>query len=140
MVSLRYVLDTNVLSEPAKPRPNPGIMRSLEIHHQEIATAAPVWHELLFGYYRLPPSGRRRKLEDFLFQVLAPNLSVLPYDSEAAQWHAAERARLSLAGRTPPFVDGQIAAIAHVRDLTLVTANTVDYLDFQDLRIESWLE
>ncbi len=65
-------------------------------------------------------------------------MAVLPYDQMAAEWHAAERARLGAVGLTPPFVDGQIAAVAHVNDLTLVTANTRDFAHFEGLRIEDW--
>ena len=64
---------------------------------------------------------------------------VLDYDRKAADWHALERARLSAAGKTPPFADGQIAAIAHVNGLTLVTANTNDFRRFKGLRVRSWL-
>ena len=39
---------------------------------------------------------------------------------------------------TPPFVDGQIAAIAKVSNLTLVTSNTGDFQGFKGLRIHSW--
>ena len=42
-------------------------------------------------------------------------------------------------GKTPTFVDGQIAAVAAVNNLTLVTANVADYTDFEGLRIENWL-
>ena len=56
----------------------------------------------------------------------------------AADWHAAERARLTGLGRTPPFVDGQIAAIAHVNGLVLVTANVADFRHFADLSVEDW--
>ncbi len=62
----------------------------------------------------------------------------MPYDGRAAQWHAAERARLTRIGKTPPFADGQIAAVAVVNDLTLVTANAADFANFQDLRIQNW--
>ena len=63
---------------------------------------------------------------------------VLDYGFRAADWYARERARLAATGRTPPFVDGQIAAISHSNDLILVTANTSDFRAFDDLRIESW--
>jgi len=63
---------------------------------------------------------------------------VLPYDERAANWHAAERARLAGIGLTPPFVDGQIAAIARANDLTLVTANQADYAGFQGLEVVAW--
>ena len=38
-----------------------------------------------------------------------------------------------------PFVDGQIAAIACVNDLVLVTANKVDFRGFKGLRVEGWI-
>lgn len=63
---------------------------------------------------------------------------VLDYDRRAADWHAVERARLSAAGRTPPFVDGQIAAIARVNDLVLITSNKDDLRGFEGLRTRSW--
>jgi tRNA(fMet)-specific endonuclease VapC len=49
-----------------------------------------------------------------------------------------ERARLIGRGETPPFIDGQIAAIARTRDLALVTFNNADFRRFDGLRIESW--
>lgn len=65
-------------------------------------------------------------------------LLVLPYDGEAARWHARERARLERLGLTPAFVDGQIAAVAAVRGLVLVTRNVRQFEAFTDLRIENW--
>jgi tRNA(fMet)-specific endonuclease VapC len=65
-------------------------------------------------------------------------LSYLSCPQDAAEWHAQERARLSLIGKTPPFVDGQIAAIAKVNDLIIVTANISDYQAFSGLMIENW--
>ena len=78
-------------------------------HRDEVCTAAPVWNELLYGYRRLPTSKRREELRSYLRDRLEPSLAVLPYDAPAADWHAGERARLGRAGRTPAFVDGQIA-------------------------------
>ncbi len=49
-----------------------------------------------------------------------------------------ERARLAAHGRTLPFVDGQIAAIAQTNNLVLVTANAADFRDFAGLTIEDW--
>ncbi|ETX01492.1 MAG: hypothetical protein ETSY2_37180, partial [Candidatus Entotheonella gemina] len=43
---------------------------------------------------------------------------IFSYDREAVLWHAEERARLASQGRIPPYVDGQIAAIAVVNNLT----------------------
>ena len=137
-MTLRYLLDTNVLSESSRWIPNPNVLAHMEAHSSEIATAAPVWNELLYGYYRMPNSECRRKIERHLFSVVAETMTILPYNREAAEWHAAERARLSRVGRTPPFVDGQIAAVAYTNDLVLVTANVADYADFLGLIVEDW--
>ncbi|MGE0544589.1 MAG: PIN domain-containing protein, partial [Dehalococcoidia bacterium] len=124
--------------EAAAPAPNREITRRIRIHRTEIALAAPVLQELLFGVYRMPPSARRRELERFIDQVIRGVAPVLPYDEDAALWHAAERARLARARRTPSFVDGQIASIAAVNDLVLVTKNVRDFQHFQNLVIETW--
>lgn len=55
-----------------------------------------------------------------------------------ARWSVLDRARLVAAGRTPPFADGQIAAIAATRKLTLVTFNMSDDAAIADLAIEDW--
>lgn len=135
---MRYLLDTNVLSEPAKPHPSEELMRRLADSWEEVCTAAPVWHELLYGCRRLAPSNRRKVLEDYLERILEPSLPILPYDAAAATWHAEERSRLVRAGRTPAFVDGQIAAIASSRDLVLVTRNVSDFEGFSKLIVEDW--
>ena len=137
-MSLTYLLDTNIVSEPLRPVPNQQVLERLKQYEETIALAAIVWHELLFGAYRLAPSARRSAIEQYLSQVIAPTIPVLPYDNRAAQWHAAERARLVSLGKTPPFADGQIAAIARVNDLVLVTANSADFALFQDMRVEDW--
>ncbi len=137
-MTAKYLLDTNVISEPLRPAPHPKILQRLQKHQEQLATASIVWHELLFGFYRLPASAKRTAIENYLFQVLAPSTPILPYDEQAAEWHAAERARLVQAGKTPSFADGQIAAIARTNELILVTLNLSDYADFRDLEIEDW--
>lgn len=138
VASVRYLLDTNVLSERVLPRPNQRLIARLDRYQLEIVTCAPVWHELSYGYLRMPASRKRTELERFLFESLAVSVPILPYDRPAADWHAAERARLAALGRTPPYVDGQIAAIAASNGLTLVTANLADFAPFEGLRLEDW--
>jgi tRNA(fMet)-specific endonuclease VapC len=137
-VSLRFLVDTNILSEPLRPAPNPRVLARLQRHRDELGTAAPVWHEAWFGVHLLPPSKKRRAIEQYLRRVVQESLVILPYDSRAADWHAAERARLVHAGKPPTFVDGQIAAIAVANELTLVTANLADFRGFRDLKVVDW--
>lgn len=138
MVTLRYLLDTNVLSEPLRPKPNERVMERLREADTSVATAALVWHELRFGAARLSPSRKRRTIEAYLEDVLRPTVPILPYGQSAADWHASERARLVAIGKTPPFADGQIAAIAAMNGLILVTSNVADYEQFSGLSIENW--
>lgn len=135
---MRYLLDTNVLSEPLLPTPNEEVLRRLRDHQEEIATASVVWHEMLFGCYRLPSSSRRAVIERYLNEIVSPSIPILSYDARAARWHAEERARLTGTGRTPPFADGQIAAIASTNDLVVVTSNVSDYTGFRDVHAEDW--
>jgi len=137
-VNLKYLLDTNIVSEPLRPNPSTAVLQKLRRYEEEIAISSVVWHELHFGARRLPSSRRRDAIERYLEEVVLTTMPILDYDRPAAEWHATERARLEVRGRTPPFVDGQIAAIAHVHDLVLVTLNEADFKRFQGIRVQSW--
>jgi len=137
---MKYLMDTNVLSEAVKTISDKSVLNMLEKHRDEIVTAAPVWHELQYGCYRLPVSRKREIIELYLNDVIRRNMLILPYDERAAEWHGRERARLSSEGRTPPFADGQIAAIASVNRLVLVTRNACDFEFFAELTVVSWHE
>ncbi len=97
-----------------------------------------MWHELRYGAERLPASRRRIAIERYLDDVVGATIPILDYDRDAAAWHAGERARLAARGETPPFADGQIAAIARVNDLIIVTFNDVDFERFEGILILNW--
>ena len=137
-MTLRYLLDTNTVSAPIAKIPDADIVEQLDIHGHECAIAAPVWHELTYGCRRLPQGRRRAALETYLEEVVRASFPILPYDDVAATWHGHQRARLEARGRPVPYVDGQIAAIAHASNLVLVTVNTRDFSRFTDLRVENW--
>lgn len=137
-MNLKYLLDTNIVSEPLRPKPVPGVLQKLRRHEEEIAISSVVWHELRFGVERLPSSRRRDAIERYLGEVVMATMPILDYDRAAAEWHASERARLEARGVMPPFADGQIAAIARVHDLILVTLNDADFKRFQGIRVQSW--
>jgi tRNA(fMet)-specific endonuclease VapC len=138
MVSLRFLLDTNVVSEAMRQIADPRVDRKIRQYEGRIAIASIVWQELLFGWGRLPASRRKADIEDYLFQVVRPEMPILPYDQTAAEWHAKERARLEAIGRPPSFLDGQIAATAKAHDLVLVTFNRAHFEGFNGLEIEDW--
>ncbi|MCA1991829.1 MAG: type II toxin-antitoxin system VapC family toxin [Coleofasciculus sp. S288] len=138
MSNPQFLLDTNILSEPLRPVPNPRVMELLARSSGLTATATVAFHEMLYGCYRLPNSRKREVIEAYLREEVEAKLILLPYDTEAVKWHAYERARLVKLGKTPSYVDGQIAAIAVVKNLVLVTNNQADYAEFQGIQIENW--
>ena len=137
-MTVHYLLDTNILSEPTRPRPNERITERLSAHRMGVATATPVLHELLYGMQCLPLSPRRQQIERYVIGVVRAQMTIFDYDVAAAEWHARERARLISIGRTPTFIDGQIAAIAAINGLILVTTNTADFQYFDGLQLEDW--
>jgi tRNA(fMet)-specific endonuclease VapC len=135
----RFLLDTNAISECVKPVPHHGFLRKFQHHEQETAISATTWHELLFGANRLP-KGKRKDALDLYYTQLATTTPIIAYDDDAAELHARERARLEALGRTTSLLDGQIAAVAVLYGLTLVTRNTSDFLYFQDLTVVNWMD
>lgn len=138
-MSLKYLLDTGIVSEPLRPRASRTVLKRLAAHQDECAIASLVWHELQFGCERLGASRRRDEIRRYLDEVVLQSFPILDYGREPAAWHARERARLEAAGRPVPFVDGQIAAVACVNDLTFVTTNQRDFHAFKGLRVADWL-
>ena len=134
---LRFLLDTNVLSEVMRDVPDRRVASRFGSAIGVSCTAAPVWFELDKGC-KLLANGRRRQRLEVALDRIAERLLIVPYDVAAATWHASEHARLIGAGKTPAFVDAQIAAVAVVNDLVLVTRNVRDFRYFEDLHVESW--
>lgn len=137
-MTIKYLLDTNILSEAKRPQPNQNVMEKLRLYKGEIATATLVIHELLFGCLRLPESKKKQDLEDYTRNVVLAQLPLFDYDLKSAEYHAQERARLSKVGKMPVFGDSQIAAITFTNNLILVTNNVSDFQYFDGLRIENW--
>ena len=139
-MAIKYLLDTNILSEPVRKTPNPKVVKHIQEAADEMAIAATTWHELLFGVLRMPDSQRRTALEQYLLDTIRPEVPILPYDAQAAAWFAQERAHLSSKGLPPSYPDGHIAAVAAVNGLILVTRNVAGFTEFSDLKIENWFD
>lgn len=135
---MRFLLDTNIVSELSRNDPNPNVLSKFQQHRFAAALAAPVLHELHFGWRRLPEGARRQTGLAFIRELLNAGLEVLPYGRESALLHAEQRARLEAQGAAMSYVDGQIAAIAVHHRLTLVTRNLRDFRRFEQLRAENW--
>lgn len=138
-MSLIYLLDTNTISEPSREFPNQQVMEKIERYDSQIALPSIVIFELVKGIHLLPESKKRLKFLDYFESVLV-KFPVLNYTEKAATWHGKEAARLQSIGKSPPFIDAQIAAVAVTNNLILVTRNTADFQHFADLQLENWFE
>jgi tRNA(fMet)-specific endonuclease VapC len=136
-MTIRYLLDTNILSEPLKPKPDLLVMENIKYHQYEIATAAPVFYELIRGAYRMKESKKQKKILNYI-DLFVSSIPILPYEKKAASWHGKEMSRLQKLGLTPAFLDSQIASIAKANDLILVTRNITDFENFLGLSLENW--
>jgi len=139
-VGVKYLLDTNILSELSKNNPNANVVAHLNQYGDSCSTASIVIHEINYGINKLAEGNLKNNLQLFLKQLEAYKFQMFPYDTKAAYYHASERAKLERKGLTPAFVDGQIAAIASTNNLVLVTRNTNDFVNFNDLLLENWFE
>ena len=140
MGRINYLLDTNILSETARKQPNSNVMQRLAQYDGQYVTAAIVWHELQYGCELLAESKRKIELQSYLLTLQDGGLIILSYDQLAAEWYAKQRAVLKVQGKTSAYADGEIASIAAVNNLTLVTRNTDDFSDFKNLELDNWFD
>jgi predicted nucleic acid-binding protein len=137
------ILDTNVVSEPIRPRSNPAILQWLDCQVAEtLYLTATSLAELSAGIEALPPGKRKVGLAaglDTLLQRLFGE-RILAFDREAALHYAAMRGRARAAGRTISFADGQIAAIAMQHGFSVATRDTEPFLAVGVPVIDPWVE
>lgn len=122
-----FLLDTNVVSEPSKERPDRRVIAFLRwVGEAWLSTA--VIHELEFGVQSLP-SGRRqiRMRADLAALVSSYSDRILPIDRKAAEAAARCRVAAIRSGRTPSVGDMLIAGTAATHNLTLATRNVRDF-------------
>lgn len=120
-----YLLDTNVMAEIRKPRPDENVVRWISsIPPDNIYLSALVIGEIRRGTELLKRQDpiRAETYETWLESVLVEHRDrIVPLDAEAC----GEWGRLN-ATRPLPMISGLMAATAKVRDMTFVTRNTPD--------------
>ncbi len=126
---MRFLLDTMVLSEGRKRRPNAAVAAWLdEVPEDQLGISVLTLGELERGVAAHPDAAQRRRLQVWLEDGLRLRFvgRILPVDEAVASlWGrlSGESARL---GRTVPLVDGLLVATARRHGLTLVTRNLRD--------------
>ena len=118
------LLDTNVISEPWKPVPEPRVLAWID--RQAIETlflSAVTVAELRFGIGAMPAGRRRAVLHERLEQEVLPLFEgrVLSFDLAASQAYAELMVRAKSDGRAIGKADGYIAATAASRGYTVAS-------------------
>ncbi len=137
---MSYLLDTCVVSELSRPRPDPGVVAWMtETDVASLHLSAITIGEVRRGTLRLPVGKRRASLSDWS-ERLRRGFSgrVLPIDEPVALRWAEIAARAEQSGRPGSFADGLIAATALGRGLTLVTRNVTDFEPFGVSLLNPW--
>ena len=131
---MTYLLDTNVCIQFLRQR-HAGVVQRVQSHQpSELRLCSIVVAELYYGSERSAQAAANRAKVDAFVQ---PYLS-LPFDGDAAKTHARIRRHLEILGMPIGPYDSQIAAIALVHGLTLVTHNTAEFGRVPGLPTEDW--
>jgi len=138
---MSFLLDTNVVSEWIKPRPNPGVVDWLAgADEDRVFLSVVTIAELRHGIERLPAGRRRGRLDEWLRDELALRFEgrVLSVDSRIADAWGRLVANREAQGRALHAMDALLAATASVHQLTLVTRNGADFESTVDSILNPW--
>lgn len=127
---MSFLLDTNVVSEWVKPRPNASVVSWLaQVDEDEVFISVCTLAELRFGIASMPRGGRREHLDSWLRNDLTVRFDgrIVPIDMAIADAWGSIHARGKSVGRTIDVMDGLIAATAEVYDLTIATRDIRDF-------------
>ena len=125
---MSFLVDTKVLSEPARRIPEERVVEWLREHESDLYVSTITIGELRRGIERLPDLKRIDQLRIWL-QALCECMKgrVLSFNTSTAHAWGQLKAGWEGKGITIPSLDSQIAATALRYQLTLVTRNTADF-------------
>lgn len=116
---MKYLLDTNVLSEPLKTRPSPECVAWLESHRPgSLATTSVSLGEIWQGIHGLADQDKRCRVLTNYAKDVPHAIRVLSFDQRAARKWGELTSR---SGLLLPVIDSLIAAIALSRNLTVAS-------------------
>ena len=125
---MSWLIDTDVLCQPAKRRGDPRVIEWLEQERDRCYTSAVVIAQL--AYWVRSKEGRRREaLQAWLTRLVdAMHGRVHGFNVSVAHVWAEQEHLLQKAGHRMPLEDSYIAATARRHGLTIVTGNDRDFL------------
>lgn len=125
---MRYVADTNVVSELMKRNPADNVIDWFQDHEGDIYLTAITIKELYYGMLRLPEGKRKARLKDTMTAIVMDcSDKTFAFDAYSGYLCAGLHEQAIASGRTPTIEDLMIAAICQRNDAILATRNTKDF-------------
>lgn len=138
---MAFLLDTNVVSETIRPRPQQSVLDWIEAQNPpDLFLAAQTIGELVRGARKVREQERRERFERWIEQDLARQFDgrILPFDGRSAVIWGRLMGDGDRAGRRPAAADAQIAAVALRYELVLVTRNVRDFVRLDLQLLNPW--
>ncbi len=138
---MNFLLDTNLVSEWTKARPDPGVIGWLaDADEDRVFLSVITLAELRHGVERLAEGRRRKRLNEWIEHDLLSRFDqrILPIDAATAEAWGRIVAHREALGRPIGAMDAFIAATAQVHKLTLATRNQGDFQSSVDAIVNPW--
>ena len=132
---LRYLLDTNILSDLVRNPQGPVAIRIAESGEDTVCTSIVAASELRYGAEK-SASERITDRVDLLLSAI----EILPLEAPADRHYAKLRHHLARSGKPIGRNELLISAHALAEGLTVVTANVSEFSRVPGLSLENWLE
>jgi predicted nucleic acid-binding protein len=132
------LLDTNVISELVRPKPEPRVAAFVKSQSDPILSALTI-HELAYGADRAADPTRRAKLKAWLAAIRAQFAGrIVDIDASVAEHAGRIRAAAANQGASPDPIDTLIAACAIARGAAIATRNVRDFAAFGAALLDPW--
>ena len=131
-----YMLDTNIIVKAIRQKEPPLRQKLLNLSQGDLCISSITYAELIYGVYRSSnPEKNLRSLHALLSWI-----SILPFDTSAAECAGKVMAYLAARGTPIGDRDALIAGHAFSLGLPIVTNNVREFERVPGLQIEDWLE
>jgi predicted nucleic acid-binding protein len=134
---LKYLLDTNFVSQLIKAKAVPGVLEWFELQDEsDLLLSAPTIMEIRAGIEVTQPGLKRQVLEHWLSNEIVPRFAgrILPIDDQVADAAGRLLGKSQLEGWKMEAMDALIGATALAHGMTLATLNK-KHFDKSDIKL-----
>lgn len=136
------LLDTNVLSELMRAKPDPRVLAWVDAQPaSDLVICSITVAEILYGIARMPDGKRKQGLLDLASAMFDEDFAgnILPFDADAAVHYAELAAASEARGRAVEMADVQVAAIGRLHDAVIATRNIRHFEPLGVDLVDPWL-